>query len=150
MTSRIERIFHAGLTHRWHTNPHLAGTTDRLDGHQGRVARLALALFPDASRELLIAALTHDDGESVTGDIPATTGKSIDQLFAEKSSRAGIWGAPLKISYRDERRLNFCDKLDAAMWMLHFAPDCADQDFWKEALIWIDVEAEALGVGELL
>lgn len=55
-TTDINRIFMAGLTTRWHTNPHLAQSCDRIDGHQGRVARLAIAIWPDASRDLIVAA----------------------------------------------------------------------------------------------
>jgi hypothetical protein len=60
MTRHLERIFHAGLTRRWHTNAHLNGTCDRLDGHQARVARIILALWPDASRTPMAEMLNDD------------------------------------------------------------------------------------------
>ena len=143
----IKRIFHAGLTSRWHTNPWLTHTTDRLDGHQGRVARLIIALWPDASRDLIIAALSHDDGESITGDIPYPRGKTTEQQNDETAARITIWQrrAPM-LSSQDEARLRFCDRLDAAMWMLHWAPQCKDREDWQDALTWIDHEATRLGV----
>ena len=149
--TNINRIFMAGLTIRWHTNPHLAQTCDRIDGHQGRVARLAIAIWPDASRDLLIAALTHDDGESVTGDIPYQRGKTTDQENAETAARITIWNRrhPM-LSSEDAARLRFCDRLDAAMWMLHHAPQCKRQSDWQDALTWIDHEAKRLGVEDRL
>ena len=123
--TNIYRIFMAGLTTRWHTNPWLAQTHDRIDGHQGRVARLILALWPDASRDLIVAALTHDDGESITGDIPYQRGKTTDQENAETAARIIIWcRRHSMLSFEDAARLRFCDRLDAAMWMLHHAPQC--------------------------
>ena len=130
----IQRVFYAGLTTRWHTNPHLAQTCDRLDGHQGRVARLILALWPEASRDLLIAALTHDDGESVTGDIPATYPKSDKRKVAEAFARNDIWGHTPRLSYEDGQRLRLADKLDAYMWAEHHAFTVVlDSDEWAEA-----------------
>lgn len=151
-TTDIQRVFYAGLTTRWHTNPHLAQTCDRLDGHQGRVARLILALFPDASRDLLIAALTHDDGESVTGDIPATYGKTIEQMSAEAAALDEIWGTGFQLLARYEReRLRLADKLDAYMWAEHHAPAVVlDNGEWSEAWQEIVKLAVELGVEDRL
>lgn len=143
----IQRVFYAGLTHRWHTNPHLAQTCDRLDGHQGRVARLILALFPDASRDLLIAALTHDDGESVTGDIPATYPKSDRHKVAEAFAQKDIWGSGMpRLSYTDGQRLRLADKIDAYMWAEHHAPAVVlDNPEWSEA--WQEIVKLAVDLG---
>lgn len=151
-TTDIQRVFYAGLTTRWHTNPHLAQTCDRLDGHQGRVARLILALFPDASRDLLIAALTHDDGESVTGDIPATYPKSDRHKVAEAFAQRDIWGSGMPLlSYTDGQRLRLADKLDAYMWAEHHAPAVVlDNGEWSEAWQEIVKLAVELGVEDRL
>lgn len=146
MTRHLERIFHAGLTRRWHTSAHLSGTCDRLDGHQGRVARIILALWPDASRDLLIAALTHDDGESVTGDIPATYPKSDRHKVAEVFARKDIWGSGMPcLSYADGQRLHLADKLDAYQWAYHHAPHIMGKPEWCEA--WAQIETMAAGLG---
>ena len=149
--TNINRIFMAGLTTRWHTNPWLAQTHDRIDGHQGRVARLILALWPDASRDLIVAALTHDDGESITGDIPYQRGKTTDQENAETAARIIIWSRrhPM-LSFEDAARLRFCDRLDAAMWMLHHAPQCKHHEDWQDALTWLNREAKRIGVEDQL
>jgi len=151
-TTDIQRVFYAGLTTRWHTNPWLAQTCDRLDGHQGRVARLILALWPDASRDLLIAALTHDDGESVTGDIPATYGKTAEQMGAEVLAQNEIWGSGFQLLARYEReRLRLADKLDAYMWAEHHQPhEVMTRKEWSDAWHEITQMAIALGVGDRL
>ena len=152
----IQRVFYAGLTTRWHTNPHLAQTCDRLDGHQGRVARLILALWPDASRDLLIAALTHDDGESVTGDIPAAYPKSDKRKAAEADAMVDIWNGGWGKEFRsfggvDLMRLKLADKLDAYMWAEHHAPAVVlDNAEWSEAWQEIVKLAVELGVEDRL
>jgi hypothetical protein len=146
MTRHLERIFHAGLTRRWHTNAHLNGTCDRLDGHQARVARIILALWPDASRELLIAAMTHDDGEWITGDIPATFGKTADQASYEAAAYITIWGNKLpRLSEEDWTKLHLADKLDAYKWAQHHAPQIMEDAEWRDA--WAQIEAMAAGLG---
>lgn len=151
-TTDIQRVFYAGLTTRWHTNPWLAQTCDRLDGHQGRVARLILALWPDASRDLLIAALTHDDGESVTGDIPATHGKMTAQIEDEAFARNEIWGTGFQLLARYEReRLHLADKLDAYMWAEHHQPrEVMTREEWISAWSEITEMAVQLGVEDRL
>lgn len=147
MTRNLERIFYAGLTRRWHTNARLSGTCDRLDGHQARVARIILALWPDASRELLIAALTHDDGEWITGDIPATFGKTDDQASHEAAAYITIWGDKfMRLREWDLPRLQFADKLDAYQWASHHAPHIMGKPEWVEAWAQIEEMAAWLGV----
>lgn len=144
---KIMRIFHAGFTCRWHTHPHLSSTQDRLDGHQGRVARLILALWPDAGRDLIISALTHDDGESITGDVPFLRGKVGAHEDEESDARRKIWGMETVV---DDPRLKFADRLDAYLWAKHHAPHVQDSDGWPEARQWLEREAEALGVEDSL
>ena len=148
----IQRVFYAGLTNRWHTNPWLAQTCDRLDGHQGRVARLILALWPDASRDLLIAALTHDDGESVTGDIPATMLKTADQRGAETLAQNEIWGTGFQLlAWYERERLNLADKLDAYMWAEHHQPrEVMTREEWSDAWHEISTLSVELGVEDRL
>ena len=69
--TNLNSIFRAGFVRRWHSDPDLCHTVDPIDGHSARVARIILALHPSPSVALIRAALTHDDGESVTGDMSA-------------------------------------------------------------------------------
>ena len=56
--------FRASFVRRWHTHPELAQTVDTLAGHGGRVARIILKLWPDASKALLQWALVHEIGRA--------------------------------------------------------------------------------------
>ena len=76
MTIHTPTPWLAGFVHRWHAGtsaPWLAHTNDRIDGHGGRMAVLALHLWPDCSRDLLAACVTHDLGEYIAGDLPQSS-----------------------------------------------------------------------------
>lgn len=144
-----QAIFRAGRTMRWHTNPDLSHTTDPLDGHQGRVARIIWAIWPDASRDLLIAALTHDEGESVTGDKPWTCPKTKEEAAQEEIARRKIWGRELpKLTPEDARRLKYADRLDAYQWAAHHAPHIMGRADWIEAKQWLEAEEIILSASE--
>jgi len=140
-------IFRAGFVRRWHTNPDLAHTCDRIDGHSARVARFILALHPGPSVALIEAALTHDDGESVVGDMPysAKTGQlGVDLRHAEGRATSALWGSSPLMQGDDMRWLNFADRLDAYMWAAHHAPHVMDKDGWPEVREWLLAEAREL------
>lgn len=145
-------IFRAGLTRRWHTNPDLAHTCDRIDGHSARVARIILALHPFPPLDLIRAALIHDDGESVVGDMSFPTKSKFKVLAdaldeAEEMAIDAMWGQyPTEGCGPVERAwLTFADRLDAYMWAAHHAPLVLGRDGWPEAREWLRAEAERLG-----
>lgn len=141
----ILAIFRAGFVRRWHTNPDLAHTCDRIDGHSARVARIILAMHPNPSLALVRAALIHDDGESVVGDIPPSPYKR--QLAAESGSFpdkmedcaiADLWGwTAYEVDAGHAEWLKFADRLDAYMWAAHHAPHVLGVDGWPEAREWL-------------
>jgi hypothetical protein len=148
---------HAGMLHRWHTHPHLAGTVDRLDGHQSRVAKIMLKFWPNTSREALILALTHDDGESETGDIPGPIKEKLHWAARcqfekiEKACIEALWAEAFgkygpMITATESRRISFADKLDAYMWAEHHAPHIMCQSEWQDAAKWLCGRAHDLGV----
>lgn len=141
-------IFRAGFVRRWHANPDLCHTVDRIDGHSARVARTIVKLWPDSSRNIILAALTHDDGESVTGDIPWTYTKTPEQLQAEKEARDKLWPDLRRnlLTGLEQRRLKFADRLDAYLWARHHAPHILGDSDWRDARNWLLDEADALGV----
>ena len=94
--------FRASFVRRWHTNPDLAQTVDTLAGHGGRVARIILNLWPDASKALLQWALVHDDGESVVGDVPAPAKGATVIHEQERAALDQIW--PGLTELRSEER----------------------------------------------
>lgn len=145
-------IFRAGFVHRWHTNPDLAHTNDRIDGHSARVARIILALHPDPSFALIREALTHDDGESVVGDVKAPTKDkfpvirdALEEL--EHIAIKDLWGDivfRLDLSKEEELWLKLADRLDAYMWASHHAPYVLCDDGWPEAREWLCAKAVEL------
>lgn len=148
----ILAAFRAGCVHRWHTNPWLASTGDRIDGHSARVARVLIAWHPAPSLPLIREALIHDDGEHVVGDIPGhrkalvVSGSGREM---EADAVTAIWGAGPALSDADADWLRFADKLDALIWAWHHhAP--IDTDGWPEAIEALDVLSERLGIRDRL
>lgn len=128
----LRAIWAAGRVLRWHTHPHLAGSGDRLDGHHARVARIILALHPVPSLELITAALTHDDGEAVTGDRPWFY-KCRGCGDRERDARERMWGAPdPKMLAIDAMWLKMADCLDAYLWAQHHAPHLTRNIEWVQ------------------
>lgn len=140
----------ATFVRRWHTSPHLSHTVDPVGYHSGRMAVLALTLFPDASRDLLAAIAVHDLGESVTGDVPWGAKRdlglkeALDELEEVSLSNMGLY-VPL-YSETDARRLKFLDRLDAYLWAKHHATAMVEvANDWQGQLEWMRREAEELG-----
>ena len=142
--------FRASLVRRWHTNPDLAQTVDTLAGHGGRVARIILNLWPDASAALLQWALVHDDGESVVGDVPAPAKGATVIHEQERAALDRIWPGLPELTPDEYERLRFADRLDAWMWAKHHAPHVQDSDGWPGCRRWLVEQAEALGVAVAL
>lgn len=147
----LHRAFLSGFVHRWHTNPELARTADRIDGHSGRVARIILHLHPAPSVNLLRAALTHDDGEIAVGDMKAPLkqarpdiAEALERIEAE--AQAEIWGRWPVLSAEEDRWLQFADRLDAYMWALHHGAQM-HRDGWPKAYDWLWNRAHELGCG---
>ena len=149
--TNLTSIFRAGFVRRWHSDPDMCHTVDRIDGHSARVARIILALHPSPSVALIRAALTHDDGESVTGDMSAVCKYGNPQLLSllarvEYIARTDLWGLDPNLVLADIQWLKFADRLDAYMWAAHHAPHIMDRDGWPELLAWINETADVLGV----
>lgn len=157
----LTAIFAAARVTRWHTHPRLSLTHDPLDGHQGRVARIIMALHPAPSAQLLMAALTHDDGEHVTGDMPGETKRklsldtSCDLQDMEDYARSELWGnVHINVSGENADWLRLADRIDAFMWCGFHAAEELDKPEWQRARQWIFDTSAKLGcnapVGEML
>lgn len=113
---------------------------DYLDGHQGRVARLALAMWPDDADAVKLA-LVHDDGEWATGDIPQPIKERAPLRIREwiedeeLIGRAKLWaypGAAFIVAIKGgllNDRLTLCDILDRLMFVQHKAPHLLPGEF---------------------
>jgi hypothetical protein len=148
----VLRAWRASFSRRWHANYDLAQTNDTVAGHQQRVAVLALLLEPNLSREALIYALTHDQGEARYGDTPYDVKRAMPdvatQLAALEEGERQDQGFPAaNPSDRERRLIRLCDWLDAYLWMTKHAPHLAGRDDWIEQRDEIRQAADALGIG---
>lgn len=145
--------FRAGAIRRWHANASLADTGDRIDAHSGRVARIILALHPAPSLALLRAALTHDDGEIGTGDIPGPVKAQIPLKVVieldriEAAARAKIWGKYPELTEDERLWLILADKLDAYLWACAHGVNVESAD-WREMHLKIMCLAFGLNVSD--
>ena len=131
----------ASHVRRWHANPALAHTQDPVAAHSARMGILALTIWPDASRALLVACLTHDLGEHATGDVPTTAKQdpqlrdALDRIEAQAIAAMGLQS---DLTLTDQRRLRHLDRLDAYLWAEFHRPDLMARDDWRAARAWLD------------
>lgn len=141
---------------RWHASPWpaLRNSGDDTAAHSNRMAKLALWLWPDASRELLAAIVLHDSAEGGpggTGDVPGpskvgTFGGALAIRTAEIERERGTCRWLWHLTADDCRRLWFVDALDAFRWVQLCEPRALAYDDWPEARTRLLAEAERLGV----
>lgn len=143
-------IWQATFTRRWHRNPHLADTADPIGAHQGRVALLALTLFP-GRHALHRAAILHDMGEALTGDVPAEVKEAhpvlkaeMDRIEALAIEHLGL--PPVDLDDREREMLRLCDRLDALLWAHHHRPELMSRYDWQQAISDIEKLMWRLGV----
>lgn len=136
------QIYHATMVRRWHTNPHLSHTCDPVGYHSGRMAILALKLWP-CDWETVAACLTHDLGEIASGDITYDGDKTTANKVADQWSIDNGMDWHLDVM---TDRLKFLDRLDAYLWARHHAPSILQETAWQAQLDWLQSEANQLGV----
>lgn len=134
------RAWRASFVRRWHTHPDLAASGDTNAGHQQRTALLVLHLHPDPSREMLIEALTHDQGEVGPGDVSGPAKRRNPDLAtmvafyeAEEIREQGIRETGLPDP--EKRFVTMCDRLDAYLWMLHHNMRLAKRMDWHKSKV---------------
>ena len=141
---------------RWHASPWpaLRNSGDDTDAHSNRMAKLALWLWPDASRELLAAIVLHDSAEGGpggTGDVPGpskvgTFGGALAIRTAKIERERGTCRWLWHLTADNCRRLRFVDVLDAYRWAKLCEPRALAGDGWPEARVSLLRDAERLGV----
>ena len=93
----------AGAVRRYHTWPTIQQQTDA--EHCWNVARILLAIWPDAPRSIIVNTLFHDIGEVAAGDTPYPAKKD-DPVLADRLEAAEntardemeFWGVPKYIA----------------------------------------------------
>jgi hypothetical protein len=141
----------ATFVRRWHRNPDLADTNDPISGHSARVALLLLNYWPLSSVFAITHALTHDLGEAYAGDVPGDIKRQHPELAKELEKVEALGAKMMGIedpncTAREMAQVNFCDKLDAYLWMLHHRPQLADDPDWQASREWLLDKADRLGV----
>jgi 5'-deoxynucleotidase YfbR-like HD superfamily hydrolase len=140
----IRTTWSATFTRRWHSNPDMGHTVDPVGGHSARVALILLHCWPNASRDLIMAALMHDLAESVTGDIPPAAKEMFPTFSLMERHVAAANGWHIELPPEDEARLKFADRLDAFMWADHH--NKAHGDEWEDGREWLIYAAERMGI----
>lgn len=131
----LEFMWRGGYTARYHT--HATLTTDTVGHHSYNVACIIMALRPNASAQLLRAALKHDMAEHVVGDMPAPAKRGLPDyvsrpipgdgpatfrevfaaMEADHMNAAGVATEPLLDS--EEWVLKLADSLDGMRFCVH-------------------------------
>ena len=112
----------SGKVKRWHTRHSIPPQTTA--DHSWGVAMILLQFCPNPSAALLRAAIIHDCGELVTGDIPGNfkrsnpeLTKSLDALEDKAVADLGI--ARPVLTSEEELWLDFADKFEAWLYLNH-------------------------------
>lgn len=118
---RLELILRGGDVRRYHAEPR-AHISQDVASHTWRMMAILLHLWPEASPELLRAALYHDVAEGYTGDVPAPVKRhellragygAIEKEFMEHIGLAGNAEDPL--SDDDHTRLKLADYIELCL-----------------------------------
>ena len=138
-------IYHATMVRRWHTNAAMSDTCDPVGYHSGRMAILALKLWP-CDWETVGACLTHDLGEYASGDIPYDGDKATANAVADKWSIDSGLDWHINPTAKTRQRQKFLDKLDAYLWARHHKPIILQEWAWQDQYDWLILESNQLGV----
>ena len=127
-----------GMVQRYHTHPIVAHTGQMNSGHQWGVAVLVLTIWPDASRALVVEAISHDAGERWAGDDPAMMKWLNPQIVEmkhklETEAREKHSTLPMQdLTPAEKRKLKLCDKLECILWCAFRAPRVLEQEDWVQ------------------
>ncbi|ANJ20734.1 hypothetical protein HYO98_gp77, partial [Dinoroseobacter phage DS-1410Ws-06] len=132
--STILKAWNAGFVVRWHTNVRMNNFEDRNNAHQHRVGLLLLQFFPWSSREAIIDAFTHDQGEVDFADVPYPIKRKHpiirelgENVETESIEEQGLYQS---ITKSDKERRAWCDLLDSYLWMLRCVPTLRHRPEW--------------------
>ena len=118
MKTTLDFILAGTQVKRYHTVTTL--TSETVGHHSAEVALIVLLLEPEASRQLLMAALYHDLAEHQTGDIPSPAkrvygiGEQVDELEKRLMREAGV-SYPL-LTETEARTLKLADIAQGALF----------------------------------
>ena len=118
MTKLVQRMREASRVERSHTMPHHGSYS--VGQHSFDMLTLLISLYPDCSKELMVAVMFHDLAERWTGDIPQPAklsdgefGKRLAQVEARVSKRLG-W--TVQLDEQDRFWLVGLDVVEYHLW----------------------------------
>ena len=154
----LRNLYLSSFVKRWHTDPWLSEWRQTNGHHQWGVATLIAVLHPAPPARLLLAALTHDAGEILTGDIPYGFKKlyggggiveAVEQAGeVERDDMLGVATGTLDLADEEQAWLEMADRLEAWLFVSVASPDMLATRDWQECERAILEAADALGVGE--
>ena len=116
----ISKVLQSSGVGRFHAAPGLSSQT--IAQHSWGVTMLCQYFDPECRKELVLAALTHDCTEAVTGDIPATAKWQspelktvLDEIEAKVEKE---WGIHFELTEQEQRLLKLCDGLEGMNYCL--------------------------------
>ena len=116
--AKLRNIYSGGSVRRWHTTPTIGEQCN--DAHQWGTAVLLNFIWPDAPKHVLVAALTHDTWEFITGDVPSPAKLYYPEIRKALTKVEGRLGKefPLNLPLSDTEKavLDVADILDAWVW----------------------------------
>lgn len=117
--NRIQPLRKAGYIKRYHTVPTI-GDSQTVSAHSWGVATLINEIWPDATKQVLLASLYHDVAEVLTGDMPATVKWKYPDFAAalervEKLAEDEL-DLEFALSVREKRQLKIADMLELMLY----------------------------------
>lgn len=116
----INNILKSSTVSRFHAVPGL--TSQTIAQHSWGVAMLCQYFNPNCSKDLILAALTHDCTEMITGDVPATAkwqSKELKAVLNEIERKVEKqWGIQFNLNDEEKRLLKLCDCLEGMNYCL--------------------------------
>jgi 5'-deoxynucleotidase YfbR-like HD superfamily hydrolase len=94
----IKKVLQSGGVVRYHN--HVGIDKQPLSSHQWGVALIVQKIYPICSKELLLAALTHDASEYWTGDVPAPVKWSSALVKEMMEGLETMWNQENGIDYK--------------------------------------------------
>jgi len=108
--------------------------------HQWGVATIVAQLHPDPSAWLIMAALWHDTGESVSGDTPYTAKVDNPDLAnelkkVENAAYLRLTGLGFALKEEDRVWLKMADMIEAYLYVQTLKPHILSEEKW---IIYLD------------
>lgn len=118
---KIRNVLHSGDVVRFHN--HVGIDKQKTAEHQWGVALILEYIYPECSKSLLLAALTHDAAEYMTGDIPFPAKQSSPELNDMLREMEMRWeeenGVYFDLHHEEKAILKMADILEGMWFCVH-------------------------------